>query len=238
MRLVIAGPPKAGNVWVKHILAECYGLTILPEGVPERDIMGFRRFIESGAFADGTIFHEHFRFSPEFRPVADSIGCHMVTIVRDPYDMFVSYYHYIQRFSESFVRAAPDSPESRAIGKVIDSPEALLVLKRPFEWYLLQANQWMHSGDSAVVRYEELHDDPVGAVRSLTARIEPADDARIHQALAASTPSALRQKSQPLALHVRSAIVGDWQNHLTDVHLEIFRNYHAELVRGLGYPLA
>lgn len=198
MRVMIAGPPKTGNVWVKHILAECYDLAIRHEGIPDHDMTAFRRFVESGDFADGSIFHDHFYYSPEFRPLADSIGCHIVTVIRDPYDMFVSYYHYIQRFSESFILAAPNSPESRAVGKAIDSPEALLVLKSPFGWYLLQANQWMHSGDSAVVRYEELHDDPVGAVQSLTARIEPVDDARIHQALAASAPSAMRQKSQPL----------------------------------------
>ncbi len=65
MRIVIAGPPKAGNVWLKCILGTVYGLQPLgPQAVPERPRLDlFKEWIARGGFGDGTIFHQHYDYS-------------------------------------------------------------------------------------------------------------------------------------------------------------------------------
>jgi len=237
VRIMLAGPPKTGNVWVKHILIATYGLRRLPaEHEPQDNAESFRRFVEAGRFEDGTIFHQHFRYSDEICDIAESLPAHVVTVLRNPYDTFVSFYHYIQRFRERFIAA--DSSDARVIDKPIDAPEVLELLKGTFGYHLVLANEWLQSGRSIVVRYEELHADPSRAVKQLTDQIEPVDALRIRDAIDHTGADQMRKRNDMLARHIRAATIDDWKNHLTEPHLEIFRTHHAALVQGLGYPLA
>lgn len=47
MRIIVAGPPKTGNIWVKHILAEVYGLKNLTPH-PRADAGQLKRFVDQG----------------------------------------------------------------------------------------------------------------------------------------------------------------------------------------------
>ena len=57
LRIVIASPPKTGNVWVKNLLAEIYDLNIFagPKPSPEE----LKKFFTTEIFQDNSIFHEH-----------------------------------------------------------------------------------------------------------------------------------------------------------------------------------
>jgi hypothetical protein len=234
---MIAGPPKTGNVWVKHILIAAYNLRRLPEEhEPQDNVESFRRFVEMGWFEDGTIFHQHFRYSDELCDIAESLPAHVVTVLRNPYDTFVSFNHYIQRFRERFIAA--NSSDARVVDKPIDAPEALELLKGSFGYHLVLANEWLQSGRSIIVRYEELHTDPLLVVKRLTDQIEPVDAPRIRIAINQSQADLLRKRNDMLARHIRTATIDDWKNYLTEQHLEIFRTHHAGLVQGLGYSLA
>ena len=99
MRILIAGPPKTGNMWLKCLLGQIYGLRWLPSGdIPGRpDTPLFTEWAAAGRFPDGTIFHQHYEYSDQLADAADRVPAHLVTIIRDPYDAFVSTYFTMQQ---------------------------------------------------------------------------------------------------------------------------------------------
>ncbi|MDP9365637.1 MAG: sulfotransferase domain-containing protein [Chloroflexota bacterium] len=237
MRIVIAGPPKTGNVWLKCILSNAYGLKILgPKETPERPrVPLFREWVAAGGFPDGTIYHQHYDYSDELADALAAIPAHVVTIVRDPYDTFVSSYFTIQQHKDDGQRKGRRTDQ--LLDKPLDHPDVLEYLRQGgFRSNMVRAKAWMESGRTAVVRYEDLHGDPVGALERLTAQIAPVERTRLEQAVDACSAENMR-KSNRTSKHVRAAKVGDSKERLNEDHLAIFREQHADLVRSLGYEV-
>ena len=237
MRIVIAGPPKAGNVWLKCILGTIYGLqTLGPKAVPERPQLDlFRDWVERGGFRDGSIFHQHYDYSDELAAAIAAVPAHIVTIVRDPYDAFVSSYFTLQQHADGDRRKGRKADILAA--KPLDHPDVLAYLRRGgYRNNLVKAKQWMDSGRAVVVRYEELHRDPIATLNRVTAEIAPVDPARIPLGVETCSAENMR-KSSKTSKHVRAAKVGDSKERLNEEHLAIFREQHADLIRGLGYAV-
>ncbi|MDQ3779115.1 MAG: sulfotransferase domain-containing protein [Chloroflexota bacterium] len=243
MRILIAAPPKAGNSWLKCLLATIYDLDWLtgdetPQG---REGADFGNWVAAGGFRDGSIFHHHYDYSAAFVQEVAAVPAHLVSIIRDPYDSFVSLFYFVQ------VQAASQRNSKKAkllekranpiVGKPIDSPEAMAYLATDFRNVLQRADGWLNASEVAVVRYEELHRDPVTELRKITDQIEPVSTDRIERAVRTCEANTLRQTRPGLQKRIRSATVGDWRNHLTEEHLAIFRAEYADLVERLGYEV-
>lgn len=236
MRCIVAGPPKTGNVWMKNILSYVYGLRVLHgTEIPTEHPDSFRQFVEHGRFVEGTVFHQHFMPSEAFVSVAEGIGCRLFTTIRNPYDTFVSLYHYTQSFSENFVAAG--DPSKLLIGKTVDHPDVLEFLAGAFSAHLQKAAAWLRSGKSIVVRYEDLYRAPFREVKRVTNLVQNVEDSVISNAIAASDARVWRTKSDDMARHIRTATVGDWKSHLNEEHLDVFRTVHGDLIRFLGYDV-
>ena len=128
-------------------------------------------------------------------------------------------------------------PAANVVGKPLDDPEVLAYLADPqgFGSHIASTHKWLHSGRAIVVRYEDLHHEPVDALRQVTDQIAPVEPARIAATIEACRAENMRQKSAMMAWNVRSAKVGDSRERLTEAHLAIFRERYAELIRSLGY---
>jgi hypothetical protein len=238
MRIVISSAPKAGNKWLKCLLGSVYELEwLLGERTGPIRAAEFGDWVAGGGFPDDSIMHLHRRFSDRLVDAIEATPARAVTIVRDPYDLFVSYYFWAQE------KAAHDPPKPRQrprealVGKPLEHPDVLAFLATEFGTVLAIAAGWLGSGRAIVVRYEDLHADPSGALTRVTDRIAPVEPAQIGQALDACSVEKMRQMSPELARHVRKGIVGDWYNHLTEAHLAIFRAQHSETIRSLGYAV-
>jgi hypothetical protein len=241
VRVVIAGPPKAGNVWLKCLLSTAYGLRVLGSGqFPERPVLDlFQRWVEQGGFPDGSVFHQHYDYSDELCDLIEAVPARAVTIIRDPYDVWVSSFFTLQRAPSDAPHRVQDGGRRAAlIGKPIDHPDVLRELRRGgYRNNLSKANEWANSGRAAVVRYEDLKADPVGALGRLSAQIGSVAAERVERAVETCSAENMRRMSRSLSKHVRTATVGDSRNHLTEEHLEIFRDKYADLIRGLGYEV-
>ncbi|HEU5430489.1 MAG TPA: sulfotransferase domain-containing protein [Thermomicrobiales bacterium] len=238
MRIIIAGPPKAGNVWLKCLLGHIYGLRPLGlHETPKRPQFAlFKAWAEAGGFPEGTIFHQHYDYSPELVDLIDTLPAHTVTIIRDPYDAFVSSYYNIQNHKEDGLRNGRRTDQ--IMGKTLDHPDVLAFLRGGgFRNNMVRARQWLESGRTHLVRYENLHSDPVAELRRVADAIALVPDERIERAVAACSADAMRQAGGAKSGHVRAAKVGDSKDKLTDEHLAIFRERHAELIRMLGYDV-
>jgi Sulfotransferase domain len=242
MRIVISSPPKMGNKWIKCLLSRVYDLQwIIGEDSPDTDTRQFRQFVQEGRFPDNTIFHQHCKYKRRLCDAIDSIPAHLVTIVRDPYDAFVSMYHWIQTRTDydrerGRVRKK-ERPRDAMVGKAIDDPLILEYLADGYGQQIQRAHEWVHSGRAIVVRYEDLHRDPVGALTRVTNQIEPVDPERIAQAIEACSVDNMRKMSKRMSQHVRAAKVGDSRDTLGEAHLKIFRDKYGELLTSLGYEV-
>ena len=239
MLFLIAGPPKTGNLWLTCLLSRIYDLRWLPNdelpGRPDAEV--FASWAAAGGFTDNTIFHQHYKYSPVLADAADALPAHLVTIIRDPYDAFVSTYFTIQQHDPAKATRARNRTD--LYGKDLQSDEVLQMLREGgYLGNLTKANDWLHSGRAIVLRYEELHADPVATLTGLTERLGPASPEKITAAVEYCSADAMRQRGGGEARHVRSATVGDSHRHLTEAHLEVFRDdRYARLIESLGYPV-
>jgi hypothetical protein len=239
VRIVVSAPPKSGNHWIGCLLSTMYGLqwptpgghaaTSSPETLAE--------FARTGGFPDGSMFHHHSRFTHHLCDVIDAIPAHHVTIIRDPYDVFVSMYYWEQERSARGLGREQPRPRHAMYGRPLDHEDVLGFLADGFGPHIVRANGWLHSGRAIPIRYEELHGDPIAALKRVTDQIKPLTAEQITGALDACRADRVRQQDEKMAWHVRSATVGDSRAKLSEKHLEIFRNRHGDLIRSLGYPV-
>jgi hypothetical protein len=238
VRIIIAGPPKAGNVWLKCILGHIYDLRPLTNReTPQRPQLDlFQTWLEGGNFPDGSIFHQHYDYSTDLADLVDAVPAHLVTIIRDPYDGFVSSYFTIQQHKDDGQRSGRRTDVM--VGKPLSDPDVLAYLRNGgFRNNMRRAKEWLESGRTLVVRYERLHSDPIAELRAITDQIQPVPDERIAGALAACSAENMRKMGGERSKHVRAAKVGDSREKLTDEHLAIFREKYADMIRALGYEV-
>lgn len=253
MRIVVVSPPRSGNHWIECLLGSIYQLDHFggakkPSTTKVRDV---RDWINAGGFADDSIFHLHCRFRDKLCDLFEGVPAHLVTIVRDPYDTFVSRYYWTQDWLEKRAQHRPDKveamdtdkAEARArqvlAGKSLDDPDVLDYLEDEsrFGTHLRHAVEWKTSGRAAVVRYEDLHTRPEEALKTLTDQLSPVDPARISAAIAACQADQMRAQSTKMTWNVRSAKVGDSREQLSAAQLTILRDNYADLIRELGYDV-
>ena len=239
VRIVIAGPPKTGNMWLKCLLGRAYGLRWLrPHETPERaDLPSLQAWLANGAFPDGTIFHQHYDYAAEVADAFAAVPAHLVTIVRDPYDAFVSTYYTLQHHAAEENRKGRKFTE--LMGKALDSPEVVAFLRGGgYRNNLEKARDWANSNRAVVLRYEELSRDPLAALRRATASIAPVSDEALETAIDYCRADRMRQRTKGGSKHVRKATVGDSVRsaHGPD-HLDAFREAYADLIVELGYPV-
>ena len=231
-----------GNKWTKCLLSTIYDLTwINGTESPDTNVEKFQQFVSEGRFPENTIFHQHCRFKPKLCDIIDDIPAHHVTVIRDPYDAFVSMYHWIQSrtaLDQELGRVRPkERPRNVMLGKPLDDPVVLDFLANGFGDQLRRGSEWIHSGRAIVVRYEDLHRDPLNTLQRVTDQIAPVDRAVIDRAIEACSVDNMRKMSKRMSQHVRAAKVGDSRDKLGEAHLAIFREHHADLVTALGYEV-
>jgi hypothetical protein len=238
VRIVIAGPPKTGNMWLKCLLGRAYGLRWLRafETPASPELPSLRTWLADGRFPDGTIFHQHYDFAPEVADALDAVPAHLVTIVRDPYDAFVSTYHTLQQ------HAAENNQKGRKftelMGKALDDSAVVEFLRKGgYRNNLQKARDWATSGRAVVVRYEDLIRDPLAALRHVTTQIAPVGDDRLETAIEYCRADRMRERTKGGSKHVRTATVGDSVRQLTPAHLEAFREAYGDIIAELGYPV-
>jgi hypothetical protein len=244
VRIIVASPPRFGNHWVRCLLGSVYGLEHRAGAdKPARSAREFGDDVEAGDFPDGSIIHIHARYNRRLVGQFEELPAHIVTVVRDPYDAFVSYYEWVQSRYANRVRkegdpgGLGDRPRHAMFDRDIDDPAVLGYLREGYGPVLQRAVGWLHSGRAAVVRFERLNADPAAELARLTERIEPVSPERIAAAVEYCRLENVKQRQLNLANTVRHGRVGESHARLGEEHLRIMREAHGDLVRSLGYPV-
>lgn len=225
-------------MWLKCLLGRAYGLRWLRSfETPERpDLQALTSWLTANRFPDGTIFHQHYDYAPDVADALDAVPAHVVTIVRDPYDAFVSTYYTLQ------LHSAENNQKGRKftelMGKPLNDPAVIDFLRRGgYRNNLEKARNWANSGRAVVLRYENLSQDPLAELGRATEMIAPVSVESIETAIDYCSADRMRQRTKGGSKHVRAATVGDSERQLTADHLEAFREAYAEIIAELGYPV-
>src|SRR5687768_17502678 len=161
-------------MWLKCLLGRAYGLRWLrPFETPECvDFPSLASWLAADRFLDGTIFHQHYAYAPEIADALDAVPAHLVTIIRDPYDAFVSTYYTLQHHAAEKNRKGPKF--TQIMGKPLDDPAVIEFLRNGgYRKNLEKARDWVASGRTVVLRYENLSRDPVAELVPATEKIVP-----------------------------------------------------------------
>ena len=225
-------------MWLKCLLGRAYGLTWLRHfETPERaDLPALTTWLAANRFPDGTIFHQHYDYAPEVADALDAVPAHLVTIVRDPYDAFVSTYYTLQQHSSENNQKGRKFTE--LMGKPLNDPVVIEFLRQGgYRNNLEKARAWANSGRAVVLRYESLIQDPLAELRRATELIAPIDVESLETAIDYCRADRMRERTKGGSKHVRTATVGDSERQLTADHFEAFREAYAEIIAELGYPV-
>jgi hypothetical protein len=230
LRVLLAGAPKTGNMWLKHLLSTAYDLPmfdlsgkVFPVDYPTR-----RRFVS----------HEHLKPTPQVLEWGENLGVHFITMIRHPADMFLSLYHYMNTFVAQQGVVAK-SPCQSMIGETLDSPKTLEYLRSGFRAeYFDLSTQWIHSGRALVVRYENLHLDPEGVLLKLSAPLGELPVDQIRKAIDLCRFESLKSVATgPMRSHYRQGRMGSWKSELPSEHRELMKKLYSDEIAFLGYSL-
>jgi hypothetical protein len=232
LRILIVSTGKTGNTWLKHLLANIYDLPVVAPGrmfdAAEVESLGWR-----------WVAHQHYRAR------ADLIGCGrrnnivFVTTLRHPCDALVSKFHYVRNLGPRLKFADVDrSPTLALDGDTIGKHTAAYVLDG-YSIALDISLGWLRSGQSLLIRYEDLRHDPVAALEQLTDSISKVPRFRIERAIEKCSIDQMRKMKGADPKFFRQGKVGGWRTELPEEIIDIFRHtdpYPAQFAE-LGYSL-
>jgi len=230
---MIAGAPKAGNVWLKHLLADLYQLPMVDVSglVDPREALGGERFIT----------HQHIRPRRDFLGWGEREGVQFITMSRHPGDLFLSLYHYVQNYGESWRKAGilGQAPSHRLLGEALESQAVYDYLAGPFFDECLQKTwQWLKSGRAIFIRYEDLHEDGQRVLEGLADQLGQVREGEIARTIKKHSFQRMKRfAGRKMKRHFRTGKVGDWANQLKPKHLEAIEKSHATVLDRMGYHL-
>lgn len=229
LKVFLGATPKTGNVWLKTLLAEAYGLRVV-------EVSEFPDESSLHRLGTGWIAHQHFSPSERLLELFRQENVVVITVLRHPGDVLVSLRSFLGNLDNAFQR------DDRAATMLDDGenfgPAALEYVRNDFAAQVNLSLLWWKTG-ATPVRYESLRKDPLNTLRSLTPLLGPVPDSRLQAAIALSNIGRLRQKTGKTAFHFRAGRSGDWRKLLTPEIIEVFRNqspYPAQF-EALGYSL-
>lgn len=222
--------PKSGNTWIRFLIAnmlkdedERIDFHSVVRYVPE---LGYDRYLLDNA-PRPRVIKSHSLFTTEFPRV--------LYIVRDPRDVYVSYYHYLRK----------RLPEDMSFGAFLRKPDLY-----PSRWHE-HVESWLGQPNvGLVLRYEDLLVDVEAGARIIAHYLwnGDLDEDRIRRAVNASSFEAMKEsewkygrpfRSKDAAAKatpfVRKGQQGDWKNYFSSEDLAFLLDEAGLVMHRLEY---
>ena len=247
--MYVVGYPKSGNTWLCFLLAYC-----LNSEYDDLDAPGIhptdeyqRRYVKGGfdrisyQTQIGKILKTHRQDLEEI-----SLNDPVIYLTRDGRDVMVSYYF----FKNTYFYAGNLPPLKRLLfqarGLLNKNPKHQLgvqdfscFLHQYTEEWVAHISTWLKRKPAAVIRYEDLKDNPQITLSQLFAQLDVQVSPKIiEEALHIFDFQQLSQRKEgeeDRKSFFRKGIVGDWQNHFSSQDLEFFNQKAGTVMSQLGY---
>src|SRR2546426_1625946 len=237
--IFIAGLPKSGTTWLAQLLDAVPGYRDRWPRDPDDCV--FNHDLCEAAFASlpwdlYSVVKLHTRFTPTNLAVIEKFKVRTVVMYRDLRDQCVSWYFHVLYDS---------GHRHHQYYKEVSKEEGLShCIEITLEHYVPWIHGWQplvaqHPDRFLEVRYEDLQVDPVKVLTRVLEfydiRLPEERIAEIVARTAAKTKFDLRANLRWRSGTARKGIVGDWRNHLTDRHVQRFKDVCGKFLVELGY---
>lgn len=233
MKILIAGAPKTGNMWLKSILGHLYK-------IPQVDLSGapdFRAYLNQNF--QTFVTHQHFLPKPYIVAWVKQENVRVLTMARHPGDLFLSLYYYVNKFAEKWREKGTlgSTASHQLIGKNLDHEAVFRYLEQDFHAECLgKTLAWVNAGHAFDLRYEDLNAKPFTTVKSLVSQLEPARSWNLWRALQKSRFRVMQKKAGPeMKAHFRNGKTGGWKAVLNPKHIDILEEVSAPAMKRWGY---
>ena len=231
LRIIVTSPPGAGQGWLTQSLAGIYGLDLLagPARPPGHRRGACQRRMD-GLFPEGSIYRTRSAYSTKLVDRWMAMPVQVITIIRDPYDLFGLLHRRIEQQSLAETAAPTGRRERLGLPSLACYHDpALGLLTGQFDRILRRTLRWTRDDRVLVVRFEAMRDDPVRTLTAITDRIAPASPSSIELGMRAAASNRLREFS--------TAGADSPGDSLRFEHLLAFRDWHADAILQLGYAI-
>lgn len=228
MKLALVSTPRAGNTWLRYMLAGLYQLEQHAVHTPDA--------IDWAGLPPRCIVQLHWRHSPEFAELLAAQGFRVVTIARHPLDVLLSILQFSTNETQTTQWLAGAGGDELAIrGRSADSTEFLLYATGPRARALLSVTPdwWVQPGVLGV-RYEDLVRDPLQGLQPVLEALGPVLTP-LAQVLPTVSIDRLRQTS--VNNHFWKGQPGHWRELLPMDTARLIQATQADLFRCLGYSV-
>ncbi len=229
LKILIVSTPKTGNTWLRHLLAAIYDLPTVKLDFPfDPD--------QANAHGERWIAHQHYTPAPALRDWATQNNAVLVTTIRHPGDVLISLYHHVRSLRGRFnfyqlgVLADDDGTFGAPVSAVVNSV---------FKDILAVSVDWMATGMTRTVRYEELYYNPVDTLVALTDTIIPVSRDAVERAVERCDINVMRSLAFEDRSFYRKGGTGGWRDVLPATIVDLLRTiepYPAQFA-ALGYTL-
>lgn len=226
----IVSYPKSGSTWVRFVLSNLIvqneieiTFKAADKYIPEWNV--HHEFLEK--LSHPRLIKSHSMYDSKFRKI--------IYLVRDPRDVYVSYFFYLKK----------RLPENYSIHKFIK--------KGPVpNWWFEHVKSWINHPNLIVVRYEDLLKNPISEFHKIINFIPEYNfnEGLLEMAIAKSSFDKMTQvekkygrnflssESKKVASQfMRKGIEGDWQNYLSNEDIKIIQYRESSIMQLLNYNL-
>jgi hypothetical protein len=220
LKILIVSTPKTGNTWLKYLLSAIYDL-------PMKDISFDFEIAHLNSFGSRWIGHQHYEIEESILSWSKETKAVLITTIRHPGDMLVSLYNYIKdvpAFQD--LPFVPDLVPSRDFNETNNKKIDLQFSEAGRNFLLHELNislEWIRSGITRAVRYEDLWRDPVETLAKLTANISEVPLDTIERAVEFCDISLVRKQRGADTNLIRKGGIGGWVESLPQDVIDMFR---------------
>lgn len=229
--IFLVGFPKSGNTWMQNLVAGLlFGIDtrFLTDKLTQQLVPNVHGTMYYKRVADLTCFKSHHLPRPDYRRV--------VYLIRDGRDAMVSYYHMLQAVSSEPVRLAELICDGNGVF--------------PCKWHE-HVQQWMdnpYDAEMSIVRYEDLHADPMREMKRVCefAGLDRDDDL-IQRSIDGNSFQQMQLKESKFGWDnqnwnenekfVRRGVVGGYVDEMSAELIRAFENEAGKELLAHGYEL-
>jgi len=239
--LVVGSAHKVGSTWAVDLLSDLFRLPRLrvPPDLCEQRLavdVPIENLFPLLSSKHRSVIHKTHALPPPHYPPKLGARIKLITITRDPRDLLVSAAHYLANLPESLGGWGPSFA-------ALSVKERLLWLIEHGDFLLDRLDAWARQERAVQIRYEDLKQDPLSVLRSVSwTHCLPFDERRARAAIKRNIfERKARRKSgtEDPGSFFRKGIVGDWKSNFDDEVIRAFLTCKAgrwsALASDLGY---
>lgn len=220
--------PKCGGSWIRNMI-RIYR---------ETDLYTYNRIIRKNDVVMSHSLYQHRYGKP-------------IVVVRDPRDVFVSFYHFENLYEKSdqnsvlfkYYQHDPERPLKEDFARYLRAK--LMHVSHPWFFYSQFLDSWLNRPNTCVVRYEDCLKEPeTQLVRMLRFLNDHVELDRISQTVEKTSFKAITKEKygksrdsgdEDNTKFHRKGISGDWKNHFNEEACQLLEKFEGTSLRRLGY---